>query len=108
MEQYQSIRKKLESKRKQLEKRINQFKQRPGRLKQVADPDSQEQAVERQIDEVTNYLDQKAHAELQKIIEALSRMDHDQYGICISCGNKISTKRLEALPFTDRCISCAE
>lgn len=108
MEQYQSIRKKLESKRKQLEKRINQFKQRPGRLKQVADPDSQEQAVERQGDEVTNYLDQKAHAELQRINEALSRIDHDQYGICVSCGNKISIKRLEALPFTDRCISCAE
>lgn len=108
MEHYQNIKKKLELKRKQLEKRINQFKQRPGRLKQVADPDFQEQAVERQGDEVTNYLDQKAHAELQKINEALSRIDHDQYGICISCGNKISIKRLEALPFTDRCISCAE
>ena len=76
-------------------------------MKQAVNPDFQEQAVERQSDEVADYLDQKAHLELQKINEALNRMGHDQYGICAVCGNKIAIKRLEALPYTDRCISCA-
>lgn len=108
MEQYKSIQKKLESRRKQLEERIKSFKKRPGRLRQAADPDFQEQAVERQSDEVADFLDQKAHAELQKINQALSQMEHGQYGICIGCGKSISIKRLEALPYTDRCISCAQ
>jgi len=107
MEQYESIRKELETKRKQLENRIKRFKKRPGRLKQAVNPDFQEQAVERQSDEVADYLDQKAHAELQKINQALSRIEHGQYGTCVRCGNRISIKRLEALPYTDRCISCA-
>jgi len=107
MEKYQSIRKQLESKRKKLENQIKRFKKRPGRMKQAVNPDFQEQAVERQSDEVADYLDQKAHLELQKINEALNRMEHDQYGICVSCGKRILIKRLEALPYTDRCISCA-
>lgn len=107
MEQYQNIKKKLELKRKQLEKQIKRFTKRPGRMKQAVNPDFQEQAVERQSDEVADYLDQKAHLEYQKINEALNRMEHDQYGICVSCGKKIAIMRLEALPYTDRCISCA-
>lgn len=107
MGHYESIKKQLEAKRKKLENRIKRFKKRPGRLKQAVNPDFQEQAVERQSDEVSDYLDQKAHLELQKINEALNRMEHGQYGTCVSCGNKISIKRLEALPYTDRCISCA-
>ena len=107
MKQYESIQKKLESKCKELEHRIKRFKNRPGRMKKAVNPDFQEQAVERQNDDVANLLNHKAYAELQKIKQALIRIKNDQYGFCVSCGNKISMKRLEALPDTDRCISCA-
>ncbi len=107
MKQYKTIREKLEAKQKELENRLKGIKKRPGRLDQAVNSDFQEQAVERQSDEVADYLDKKIHAELHRFNQALSRMDRGEYGKCERCGKKISIKRLEALPYTERCISCA-
>ena len=38
---------------------------------------------------------------------ALARMDAGTYGICVSCGETISSQRLRALPYTNACIKCA-
>jgi DnaK suppressor protein len=43
---------------------------------------------------------------LKKIDEAIARIDDGTYGVCESCGEKISTKRLEARPVTTLCIEC--
>lgn len=45
---------------------------------------------------------------LQKIIEALSRLEEGAYGNCFECGEEISPKRLRALPFAVRCKDCEE
>ena len=42
----------------------------------------------------------------KKIEESISRIDSGTYGICESCGEKISIKRLEARPVTALCIDC--
>lgn len=41
-----------------------------------------------------------------KIREALERIDNGTYGICDSCGEDISIKRLKARPVTTQCIEC--
>jgi len=41
-----------------------------------------------------------------KIQEALRRLDNGDYGICESCGEKISIARLRARPVTSLCIDC--
>jgi DnaK suppressor protein len=41
-----------------------------------------------------------------KIREALERIDNGTYGICDSCGEDISIKRLKARPVTTQCIQC--
>ena len=41
-----------------------------------------------------------------KIKEALERLDSGTYGICESCGEDISEKRLLARPVTTLCIDC--
>jgi DnaK suppressor protein len=41
-----------------------------------------------------------------KIREALDRIDNGTYGICDSCGEDISIKRLKARPVTTQCIQC--
>jgi DnaK suppressor protein len=41
-----------------------------------------------------------------KIREALERLEHGTYGICDSCGESISVKRLKARPVTTQCIEC--
>ena len=38
---------------------------------------------------------------------ALAKLDEGTYGICDSCGTSIPQERLEARPWTARCIRCA-
>jgi len=46
-------------------------------------------------------------AQLQRIEQALRRLDDDEYGWCVKCGEKISTGRLEADPSVPMCVECA-
>jgi DnaK suppressor protein len=43
---------------------------------------------------------------IKKIKKALERMDNGTFGICESCGENISMKRLKARPVTTQCIEC--
>jgi DnaK suppressor protein len=45
---------------------------------------------------------------LQKINEALGRLEEGVYGNCYECGEEISEARLRALPFAVRCKDCEE
>lgn len=39
---------------------------------------------------------------------ALIRINEGNFGECISCGNEINSKRLEAVPWARHCIACQE
>ena len=43
---------------------------------------------------------------IKKIKAALDRIENDTYGICDSCGEDITLKRLKARPVTTQCIDC--
>ena len=43
---------------------------------------------------------------IKKIKQALERIENGTYGICESCGEEISVKRLKARPVTTQCIEC--
>jgi len=43
---------------------------------------------------------------MNKVEEAILRIDEGEYGICDSCGEDISIKRLEARPVAKYCIDC--
>jgi DnaK suppressor protein len=45
---------------------------------------------------------------LNKINDALLRLEHGDYGNCYECGEEIAEKRLRALPFAVRCKDCEE
>ena len=45
---------------------------------------------------------------LEKIDEALVRLEEGTYGYCFECGEEISERRLRALPFAVRCKDCEE
>ena len=45
---------------------------------------------------------------LNKINEALARLEDGSYGNCFECGEEIAEKRLRALPFAVRCKDCEE
>lgn len=51
---------------------------------------------------------ERALAELREIERAMERLSEGTYGICRGCGNPIPAGRLEARPFAEYCVPCAE
>lgn len=45
---------------------------------------------------------------LEKIEAALERIENGTYATCIGCEGKIPKTRLNAIPYTPACITCAE
>ncbi len=45
---------------------------------------------------------------LNKINDALARLEQGNYGNCFECGEEIAEKRLRALPFAVRCKDCEQ
>ena len=48
----------------------------------------------------------REHKLIKKIKKALDRIENGTFGICESCGEEISIKRLKARPVTSQCIEC--
>jgi len=69
--------------------------------------DWEDRASERQGDEVLEAMGAHDHAELRQIDAALARVAEGEYGFCVKCGAEIGTQRLEALPATPFCVTCA-
>lgn len=70
-------------------------------------PDSEEQATEREDDDVVDELETSALHEIDQIDATLKRLETGAYGACEKCGGKIGRKRLEALLHAVHCIECA-
>ena len=45
---------------------------------------------------------------IEKITDAIGRLNGGDYGTCRECGEDIAAKRLRALPFATRCVDCQE
>ena len=76
-------------------------------LDEPADQDAEERATEREGDEVLESLGQAGLAEIKMIQAALIRIENGDYGECTSCGEEISTERLDVVPHTPLCRNCA-
>src|SRR5262252_2558729 len=77
-----------------------------GKLNEVLDAvESAEADIQ---EEIEFSLVQMKSETLNKINDALGRLDHGSYGNCYECGEEIAEKRLRALPFAVRCKECEE
>ena len=59
-------------------------------------------------DEIEFALIQMKSETLNKVNDALVRLEQGNYGNCFDCGEEIAEKRLRALPFAVRCKDCEE
>lgn len=50
---------------------------------------------------------ERRRIEIAQIDAALRRMDADEFGYCVGCGDEIMPKRLELNPAIARCLECA-
>ena len=71
-------------------------------------PDLEEQASERQNDEVVFALDDSINIEMREVEAALNRIEKGTFGICHECGEEIEGGRLDALPQAVTCVRCKE
>jgi RNA polymerase-binding protein DksA len=51
-------------------------------------------------------LEENEERVLGAIDAALTRIDQGTFGLCLSCQDAVAAERLEALPWTTRCIDC--
>ena len=77
------------------------------RLEETPPADWEDRASERQGDEVLESLGQADKAEVRRIDAALARIEAGTYGVCQAFGDPISAARLDLLPDTPFCKSCA-
>jgi RNA polymerase-binding transcription factor DksA len=52
-------------------------------------------------------LREEIERKVERLVEALERLQEGDYGSCESCGQPVDPERLEALPGTTLCIKCA-
>ena len=77
-----------------------------GKLNEVLDAvESAEADIQ---DDIEFALVQMKSETLNKIGDALTRLEQGDYGYCFDCGEEIAEKRLRALPFAVRCKDCEE
>jgi len=69
--------------------------------------DEFDRAAEDRSRELYQLLCERDQLKLKRIKHALASIEAKNYGSCQECGDKISKKRLMALPFTELCIDCA-
>jgi DnaK suppressor protein len=68
--------------------------------------DSGDQALVDLDREMGISLQEMRNRERQLIDDALDSLEEGTYGVCAECGNEISEKRLQALPFARLCVEC--
>jgi DnaK suppressor protein len=110
---YSELRQMLEDRRRELQAEV-QGKMRGvreegtwgGKLNEVLDAvESSEADIQ---EEIEFSLIQMKSETLNKVNDALARLEQGTYGNCFDCGEEIAEKRLRALPFAVRCKDCEE
>lgn len=60
-----------------------------------------------QQQEMVKAAQERRRQQITKIDAALKRIEEDEYGYCLSCGEEIAEQRLELEPAVTLCIKCA-
>lgn len=92
----------------ELDDRVERLTRDQRHADEPIEKDFEEQATQRENDEVIDKLLREARVELQQVSRALARMDAGEYGLCVNCGSEIGEGRLKVLPETALCIKCAK
>ena len=107
---YKELKKMLEDRRRQLMSDV-QGRIRDVRGEGTTDREVIDQGESSEVDiqdDIEFALIQMKSETLNKVNEALRRLDEGTYGNCFECGDEVAEARLRALPFAVRCKDCEE
>ena len=108
MKDLKAIETKLNELKKELSTRIEAIHKDTHHVNEPVEKDFAEQATQSENDDVLNAIDNESQQTVYLIDSALKDIAEDRYGYCHSCGEMIGDKRLDAVPYAQYCIQCAE
>lgn len=108
LEQTQKFRSILQRDIDVLTKRLESLNKDKTRSRGPLSADFADQAQETENDQVVDHLESIELKQLASVQNALQRLDHGSFGTCLECGEPISKARLEAIPYTEKCIKCTD
>ena len=105
LEQYK---KKLEEKRRELSEAYTKNRHYGRESDEGGTQDLADKASSSYTKEFLYSLSNTEKSILEEVQHAIERMDDGEYGSCMECGEKISKKRLDAVPWARFCVPCQE
>jgi DnaK suppressor protein len=110
---YEELKRMLEDRRREIlsevQSRIKDVRSDSARgVLNIGVVDAEESSVSDIQEDIELALVQMKAETLNRINEALERLEEEKYGRCNDCGEEISQARLRALPFAIRCKDCEE
>ena len=71
-------------------------------------PDINDDAARTYSRQIILEIGEKERERLKEVDESLDRIEHEEYGLCVECGEDIPVKRLDLIPYTKFCVKCQE
>ncbi len=106
-ERYELLRSMLHDRRNDIQDKLRSLRESlPAVTADVKD--TEEQSVDDFVQEVDIALMQMKSETLERIDDAIHRLEDGTYGVCVECGAEIAAGRLKALPFAETCRACQE
>jgi DnaK suppressor protein len=106
------IRERLLAKQGEIQRQLRQLAQEDAPIEDPSLDEGGQDWAETALDFQTSQQDPLIQNNEQQMLtdiqHALQRIDQGTYGLCIVCGQPIPEKRLEALPWTPRCVKDEE
>ena len=104
----EAVRERLLRRREELRARASEASAEARHESDPLSADFAEQVTQRENDDVLGAISDSARAELEQVEAALRRLAAGRYGTCAGCGEPIEAQRLAAVPYANRCRTCAD
>ncbi len=102
----QKIRKELEAEKLDILDAVKRLKEKEESYLNDEVGDDLDKAAGNSQRELLFYISDHDHQRLDAIEDALQKIDEDRFGVCETCGKKISNNRLIAIPYARLCMKC--
>lgn len=104
----EQLKEKLENLRQESMRFLERLRHESRSLETDGTQDSADQCVANLSKESLFEQSSQKRTTLRLIEAALQRMTEGSFGICVACSDEIQTRRLQAVPWTQFCLSCQE
>ena len=104
----EQLKEKLENLRQEAMRFLDRLRHESRSLETDGTQDSADQCVVNLSKESLFEQSSQKRTMLRLIEAALQRMTEGSFGTCVACSDEIQTRRLQAVPWTQFCLSCQE